>query len=314
MSSNPTSTKMSQVAYEAKPKALPLGKDRALLQMLAYLVVGMTALLCLAPFVLIISGSFTSEQEIMLQGFSFIPKQLSLEAYNIALKVPEQIIRAYGITISLTVLGTLIGLFLMAMTSFVLQRRDFNWRNSFSFYFYFTTLFNGGLVPWYILMVNYLSLKDSYFSLLIPPLFNVFYIIVMKSFIRGIPDAITESAKIDGAGDFTIFLRLILPLSKPALATIGLFTAMAYWNDWFNAMLFINNTKLYTLQYYLYRMLANIEQIQVIMSKSGIQVQQIPSESLKMALTIIATGPIVFLYPFVQRYFIQGLTVGAVKG
>ncbi|MFC4597339.1 carbohydrate ABC transporter permease [Cohnella hongkongensis] len=285
-----------------------------MLSIVGYLVIGAIAVACLLPFLLIISGSITSEEEITRDGFSFFPESYSLESYRIALKVPEQIIRAYAVTSSLTVVGTVIGTFLSAMAAYVLQRQDFSWRNGFSFYIYFTVLFNGGLVPWYILMVNYLNLKDHYLALLLPPLLNVFFIIVMKSFLRSIPDAITESAKIDGAGDFTIFLRLILPLSKPALATIGLFTAMNYWNDWYNAMLFVNNQDLYSLQYYLYRMLANIDQIKTLMAKSGMALQVLPSEGLKMALTVIVTGPVMLLYPFVQRFFIQGLTVGAVKG
>lgn len=289
-------------------------KDQVLLTIIGYLVVISVSLACILPFWLVVSGSITNEGEILRDGFSFFPNSFSLEAYQLALKVPQQILKAYAVTTSLTLIGTVTGLFLTTMAAYVLQRRDFSWRNGFSFYFYFTILFNGGLVPWYILMVNYLHLKDNYLSLLIPPMLNVFFIIVMKSFLRSIPDAITESAKIDGAGDFTIFLRLILPLSKPALATIGLFTAMNYWNDWFNSMLFINNQNLYTLQYYLYRTLANADQIQFMMQQSGIQLQQMPTESLKMALTIIATGPILFLYPLVQRFFIQGLTVGAVKG
>ena len=289
-------------------------KDQAILAFIGYLVVISVALACLLPFWLVVSGSITNENEILREGFSFFPNQISFEAYQLAMKIPEQILKAYAVTSSLTFIGTVMGLFITAMTAYVLQRQDFSWRNGFSFYFYFTTLFNGGLVPWYILMVNYLQLKDTYLALLIPPMLNVFFIIVMKSFLRSIPDAITESAKIDGAGDFTIFLRLILPLSKPALATIGLFTAILYWNDWFNSMLFINNQDLYSLQYYLYRLLANADQIQIMMSQSGVVLQQMPTESLKMALTIIATGPVLFLYPFVQRFFIQGLTVGAVKG
>lgn len=289
-------------------------KDQVILAFIGYLVVIFVSLACLLPFWLVVSGSITNENEILREGFSFFPNQISFEAYQLAMKIPEQILKAYAVTSSLTLIGTVLGLFITAMTAYVLQRQDFSWRNGFSFYFYFTTLFNGGLVPWYILMVNYLQLKDTYLALLIPPMLNVFFIIVMKSFLRSIPDAITESAKIDGAGDFTIFLRLILPLSKPALATIGLFTAIHYWNDWFNSMLFINNQDLYSLQYYLYRLLANADQIQIMMSRSGVVLQQMPTESLKMALTIIATGPVLFLYPFVQRFFIQGLTVGAVKG
>jgi putative aldouronate transport system permease protein len=203
------------------------------------------------------------------------------------------------------------------MTAYVLTRKDFEWRNKVSFYFYFTTLFSGGLVPWYILMVKYFHLKDSYLALLLPPLLSVFNMLVMKSYMSGIPDAITESAKIDGAGDFRIFAKLILPLAKPALATIGLFIALGYWNDWYNSMLFIQNEKLYSLQYFLYKIVNNVEAYKNILSQTGGSVNvkiDMPSESLKMALTVIVTGPIILLYPFVQKYFVQGITIGAVKG
>ncbi|MDU2122160.1 MAG: carbohydrate ABC transporter permease [Clostridium celatum] len=294
-------------------------KDIKAFNILSYTLIALVALICLIPFLMVIIGSFTSEKEIIANGFSFFPKELSLEAYKTALKEPMAILRAYGVTASLTVIGTAMGLFIVAMTAYVLQRKDFKWRNKVSFFFYFTTLFSGGLVPWYILMVKYLGLKDSYLSLLIPPLLSVFNIIIMKSYMSGIPQALTESAKIDGAGDFTIFIKVILPLVKPALATIGIFIALGYWNDWYNSMLFINNENLYSLQYYLYKIVNNIEAYKTILAQAGGGASlgsaiSMPSESLKMALTIIVTGPIILVYPFIQKYFVSGVTIGAVKG
>ena len=218
-------------------------------------------------------------------------------------------------TVAVTAIGTSIGLFLTAMTAYCLSRKDFKWRNHFSFYFFFTTLFSGGLVPWYLMIVNYLHMKDTVLALIVPMLLNVFYIIVMKSFMSNIPEAITESAKIDGAGDFLIFMRLILPLSKPALATIGLFLALGYWNDWYNALLFVSDDKLMPLQYYLYKMLGNMDGMRKAMMGSGAVVTtSLPTEGLKMAMTIVASGPILIAYPFIQKYFVKGLTIGAVKG
>lgn len=294
-------------------------KDMKAFNIISYTVITIVALLCLIPFLMVLIGSFTSEKEIIANGFSFFPKQFSMEAYKTALKEPMAILRAYGVTASLTVLGTAIGLFIVAMTGYVLQRKDFKWRNKVSFFFYFTTLFSGGLVPWYILMVKYLGLKDSYLALLLPPLLSVFNIIIMKSYMSGIPQALTESAKIDGAGDFTIFMKIILPLAKPALATIGMFIALGYWNDWYNSMLFINNENLYSLQYYLYKIVNNIEAYKTILAQAGGGTAlgstiNMPSESLKMALTIIVTGPIILVYPFIQKYFVSGVTIGAVKG
>lgn len=214
--------------------------DRKIFSGIGYVSLIFLAILCILPFVLVVSSSFTEENKIITEGYQFIPTAFSTEAYSILFKYPEQMIQAYLVTIGVTIIGTLLGLFLTSMTAYALSRKDFKWRNKFSFFFFFTTLFSGGLVPWYLLMVNYLDMKDTLAALVIPMMLNVFYIIVMKSFMGSIPEAIVESAKIDGAGDFKIYARLILPLSKPALATIGLFLALAYWNDWYNALLFIS--------------------------------------------------------------------------
>ncbi|WP_337100579.1 carbohydrate ABC transporter permease [Paenibacillus sp. YIM B09110] len=289
--------------------------DRKIFSTIGYVSLTFLAILCILPFILVVSSSLTDEQKIITDGYQFIPTVFSTEAYSILFKYPQEMINAYLVTIGVTVTGTLLGLFLTSMTAYALSRRDFKWRNKFSFFFFFTTLFNGGLVPWYLLIVNYLNMKDTFMALIVPMMLNVFYIIVMKSFMSGIPEAIVESAKIDGANDFVIYARLILPLSKPALATIGLFLALAYWNDWYNALLFVSNQDLMPLQYYLYKMLGNMDGMRKAMMGAGAVVTTaIPTESLKMAMTVVATGPILLAYPFVQRYFVQGLTIGAVKG
>lgn len=290
-------------------------KDRLVLSIIGYTTLTILAIFCIFPFILVISSSLSEESAIIEKGFQIIPTAFSTEAYSLLFKYPADMLRAYGVTISVTVIGTVVGLFLTSMTAYVLSRRDFEWRGRFSFFFFFTTLFSGGLVPWYLMIVNYLHLKDTLLVLILPMLMNVFYIIVMKSFMSSIPDAITESAKIDGAGDFRIFMQLIVPLSKPALATIGLFIALAYWNDWYNALLFISKSELMPLQYYLYKMLGNMDGMRKAMMASGVVVNtDLPTESLKMAMTIVATGPILLAYPFIQKYFVSGLTIGAVKG
>lgn len=290
-------------------------KDKMLLAVIGYVTLTVLAIFCIFPFILIVSSSLSEESAIIANGFQIFPSKFSTEAYSLLFKYPADMLRAYGITISVTAIGTLVGLFLTSMTAYVLSRRDFKWRGRFSFFFFFTTLFSGGLVPWYLMIVNYLHLKDTLLVLILPLLMNVFYIIVMKSFMSSIPDAITESAKIDGAGDFRIFMQLIVPLSKPALATIGLFIALAYWNDWYNALLFISKSELMPLQYYLYKMLGNMDGMRKAMMASGAVVNtDLPTESLKMAMTIVATGPILLAYPFIQKYFVTGLTIGAVKG
>lgn len=289
--------------------------DRRVLAAIGYIFLIGMALFCVVPFLQIISSSLTDEPAIIREGYKLWPADFSVEAYKTLFRYPDQIFQAYLVTLSVTAAGTLAGLLFTSMTGYALSRKDFKWRNHFAFYFFFTTLFSGGLVPWYLLIVNVLALKDTWFVLVLPMLLNVFYIIVMKTFMSGIPEAVVESAKIDGAGDFRIYWQLILPLSKPALATIGLFIALAYWNDWYNALLFVSNDKLLPLQYYLYRMLGNMEGMRRAMLGAGIAIPaQFPAESLKMAMTVVATGPILLAYPFIQRFFVQGLTLGAVKG
>lgn len=289
--------------------------DKVIFFSIGYILVIIVAVFCLVPFILVISGSFTSEESIIKYGYSLVPRAFSLDAYKNAFDQPEGLIQSYLVTASVTVIGAIVGLFITAMTGYVLSRKDFEWRNKFAFFFYFTTLFSGGLVPWYILCVKYLKFGDNYFALLIPSLLNVFYLLVMKSFMSSIPDAISESATIDGANDFTIFIKLILPLSKPALATIGLFIALGYWNDWFLSFMFMQDKKLFSLQYYLYKIVAGQQALQALaIGTPGRETVVMPTESLKLAMTVIATGPIILLYPFVQRYFVSGLTIGAVKG
>lgn len=288
--------------------------DRIVFNLLGYIFLGLMTLICLVPFVMIITNSFASEANILKYGYSFLPREFSLEGYKIALKEPVQILRAYGVTLFVTVFGTAVGLFLMTMTAYVLQRKDFKYRNIFSFYFFFTTLFSGGLVPWYIVMVKYLYMKNSIFALIVPMLLSVWYILILKGFMGSIPDAISESGKIDGAGDFTIFFKLILPLAKPALASIGLFVALNYWNDWYQTMMFITDEHLYSLQYFLYNMLSNAQALAALASNLGVSIEQPPIEVTKMCMTVIVVGPIIFAYPFVQKYFIKGMTIGAVKG
>jgi putative aldouronate transport system permease protein len=280
-----------------------------------YVLISVFSLLCLLPFVLMISSSFSSEKAIMAKGFSLIPRDFTTFAYKILFQNPDQIIGSYLVTIIITTIGTSVGVFIIAMTGYALQRPDFQFRNGIAFYIYFTTLFSGGLVPFYILISKHLHLRDNYLAVLLPSLMGPWVIILMKNFMKSIPHSITESAKIDGAGDFTIFLRLILPLSKPALATIGLFQALWYWNEWYYAMLFLSpNVKYRPLQLFLYITITSAEFIRNSAASSHITGQDIPLETMKMATAVVSTGPLILFYPLVQKYFIKGITIGAVKG
>lgn len=294
---------------------IKLDKSDKIIRGFAYVVISFFAITCIFPFILIVATSFSTEAKILKTGFTIIPKGLTTAAYDILFKYPEQLIGAYIVTIIMTICGTLIGLFIISMTGYALQRKDFPFRNQIMFYIYFTTLFSGGLVPFYLLIVKYLGLKDNYLAVFLPLLMSSWLIILMKNFIRAIPFEITESGKIDGAGDMAIFIKLILPMLKPALATIGLFLALAYWNEWYNSSLFLSAKVDYKpLQFHLYRIVNNMKALKDSVAGSYVIVDSIPQETLKMATAVVATGPIILLYPFVQKYFISGITVGAVKG
>ena len=281
---------------------------------LAYVCVGLMALICIIPFIVLISGSFTSENFIRTQGYSLFINEFSTKAYELIFRNPITVFRAYGISILITGVGTILGTLLITMTAYVICRKDFKYRNHFSFFFYFTTLFNGGMVSTYIFYIQYLRLKDSLWALILPGLFNVFYLLIMRSFVNTIPPSLIEASKIDGAGEYRIFFQVVFPLLKPGLATVGLFMALGYWNDWYNAMLYINSNVKFPLQYMLYNLLQQTQALARIASQSGISVADLPSNSLKMAMAIVATGPILLVYPFVQKYFVKGITVGSVKG
>lgn len=288
--------------------------DVVIFNFIGYIFVTILMVLCLIPFVLVISGSFTSDSSIVKDGFGLIPKEFSTMAYKTLFKFPQQIIRAYGVSVVVTIAGTLGGIIIVSMAGYVLQRKDFKNRNKIAFFIYFTTLFHGGLIPWYILITKYLGLKDSYLVLIIPGMVGAFNILLVRNFMNSIPESLVESAKIDGAGDFYIYCRIILPLSKPVLATIGLFLGLGYWNDWFMCSLFVKDEAKFPLQYLLYKTLQSAQFIKASPVSGVISMSDLPTESLKMATAVVATGPIIMLYPFVQKYFVQGITIGAVKG
>jgi len=282
--------------------------------MLCYFMITIVAFVCLLPFLLLVSGSFTEETAIRYSGYSLVPKGFNFEAYKLAFKYPERILRGYMNSFLITAVGTFSGLFFITMTAYVLSRKSFKYRNVIAFFFFFTTLFNGGMVSTYIFYIRYLHLKDSYLSMILPGLFNIFHLLIMRSFISTIPHAIIESAKLDGAGEFTIFVRIIVPLLPSGLATIGLFMALSYWNDWYNAMLYVNNPAKFPLQYMLYDTLMRAQAFAQIASRVGLRVENLPTYSLKLAMAVVTTGPVILVYPFVQKYFIKGITIGSVKG
>lgn len=291
-----------------------LGTSDKIIRGFGYTFITIYAICCIIPFLIIVSSSFTSEAVIRAEGVQLIPKDINMEAYKMVTK-NGGIWKSYILTILLTVVGTGLGLSIISMTGYALQRKDFHFRNAISFYIYFTSLFSAGLAPYYLLMTQTYHLQDSYLAVLFPLLMSPWLIILMKNFVKAIPHEITESGKIDGAGDMRIFISLILPMLKPALATIGLFLALGYWNEWYQSSLFLGSkVAVKPLQYTLYEVVNKIDALKNSVAGQFVSIADIPQESVKMANAVLATGPIVLLYPFVQRYFISGITVGAVKG
>lgn len=305
------------MALPANKKNRIKHKDEMAINILACIVVGLVAFISLVPFYVIIVSSFRSEASIITKGHSLIPQDLSLTAYEFIFRTPKTIIRAYLNTIFVTLVGTFLAVMMSTMTGYVLQRPDFEWRNKIAFFFFFTTLFNGGLVPTYMIMTQIFKFKNSYHALILPMAFSVWNMIISKTFMRSISYELTEAAKIDGANDVRIFFTIIFPLARPLVATIGLFTALGYWNDWYQCMLYESKEEMYNLQFFLNEIINGIQGLKAIASMGGtvdISLDALPSETMKMAMTVVAIGPIIFLYPFVQKFFVKGLTIGSVKG
>ncbi|WP_201007045.1 carbohydrate ABC transporter permease [Paenibacillus glycanilyticus] len=274
-------------------------------------------LLIAMPFVLVIAISLSSENSLHQFGYQFLPKEWSLEAYRIVFEKPEPLIRGYGVTIAITVIGTVLSLFMTALMAYPISRSDFRYQRPLTFYVFFTMLFNGGLIPFYILMTQYLHLKNTLAALIIPAVMSPFNIMIMKGFLDKISREIIESAKVDGAKEYRIFFIIILPLSTPALATLGLFIAFGYWNEWFNALLFIDNDKYVPLQLLLVRILSQAEFLAnspMAEVTDKLKFAQFPTLTVRMAMAIVASGPMLVIFPFFQKYFVKGLTVGSLKG
>lgn len=277
----------------------------------------MVTIICLLPLILLVTSSFTDEETIYRNGYAIIPEKFSLAAYQFIWNDSERILHAYGITVAITLIGTTCGLFIIALLAYPLSRRDMPSNGFWSLFVFFTMLFNGGLVPTYMVYTQLFDLKNTLMALIIPSLLmNAFFVMLMRTFfLTSIPAAVIESAKIDGAGEFRIFVRIVLPLSLPILATVGLFQTIHYWNDWFNGMVYVTDDKLYSLQNLLNRILLDIQFLSS--SNFGSQTElsaNTPTESVRMALAVIGVLPILIAYPFFQKFFVKGLTVGAVKG
>ncbi len=294
---------------------MKISTEKIIFNMVSYLLIIILSAFCIFPLLLILSGSFTDNLVLTREGYHLIPVKFSLEAYRTVFEYPQKLVTAYGNTIMVTAVGTILGIICVSMTGYVLMRRDFKYRNRVSFLIYFTTIFGGGMVPWYVLLSKYLHLTNTYAARIFPSLMSPFLIILMRTFMQSsVPEELIDSCKVDGANDFTIYSRIVMPIITPAIATVGLFLAIGFWNEWYLTSLFISKKELYSLQYFLYDVLDNINFAKEMAAITGQPATNLPTETVKMAMVVVVIGPIIFLYPFVQKYFVSGITIGAVKG
>lgn len=284
---------------------------------LMYMIVILFAIFCAVPFLLVLSSSFTNEESILQYGYNLFPREFDVSAYQVLFLDAGRLINGYKVSIIVTAVGTFASLIITAMLAYPLSLKRFKFRKVLNVYTLITILISGGMVPWYIVCVKYLHLQDNLWALIVPYLCQAWNVFLLRSFFQTIPEEISESAKIDGAGEFRIFFSMIIPLAKPALATVGLFISLLYWNDWWLGLTLLNKVELQPLQLLLRTIQSNVQFIstsaqgaEIIRATGG----RLPSEGIKMATCVLTIGPIVFLYPFIQRYFIKGLTIGAVKG
>jgi putative aldouronate transport system permease protein len=293
----------------------PLARGRTGLafDVVNHVLLGLLALACVVPFILVVIASFSSENSLEQIGIWFVPLQWSTLPYDAILKSGD-ILRSYELSIAITVVGTSLGVLLMSAMAYALSNKRTHYRNHIAFYIYFTLLFSGGLLPWYLVTTRVLGLHDNFPALVVPMLFDPFWIFVLRNFFNTIPGELVEAAHMDGAGELTILWRLVMPLSTPALATVGLFTAVRYWNNWWLGTILIDSANLRPLPVLIMLLINNIEGVKVAIQHGATVNYQVPAIGVQMGTVVIAVGPIVLLYPFLQRYFVRGLMIGGIKG
>jgi putative aldouronate transport system permease protein len=293
-----------------------VGRDKVF-QILANCIMAVLVLYCMLPLLLLFSSSITEEQALIVDGYSFVPSAIDWSAYKYILIDSVQIVRGYGISAAVTLLGTVCNLTLTTLFAYPLSRRDLPGKTLIAFILFFTMLFNGGLVPSYIMWTQMFHIKNTFWALLVPNLMmNAFNVIMMRTyFTSNIPMELIDAAKIDGSGEYGILVRIILPMAKPILSTLALLVGLGYWNDWLNGLYYINQDRLYSIQVLLNRMLMDT---QFLMSsaaqKLSVDTSQLPSTGIKMAIAVMGILPVLVVYPFLQKYLVQGITIGAVKG
>jgi len=287
-------------------------RERAFVVMM-YTILVIFALVCFLPFWLVIINSFATETSIQTQGYQFFPRGFSLSAYEYLFS-GKQLFSSYKVTLFVTIVGTLLAVLITATYAYTLSHPRVKYRNILSFLTYFTMLFGAGLVGFYMLIANWLGLKDSIWALILPYLLNPFYAFILVSFFRTLPFEMNEAATVDGANDLVIFFRIIWPISTPIIATVSLFYALSYWNDWWLSLLFVDNYKLHPLQMMIRQLMSNLN-AKAYVAGSGTNYNiVVPTFGMQLAIVCVTIGPILFVYPFIQKYFVKGITIGAIKG
>ncbi len=281
----------------------------------AYFIILFFAVACLYPLIMVLSVSFSDNTVVMKNGYSAIPQNFSFDTYlYLFAHSGVRILRSYGVTIGITIVGTLASMWITSMIAFAISIRDLKYRNTIAYVCNFTIIFSAGLIPWYYVCVNWYHMTDTYAGLILPSVFSVWNMFLMRTYFEAVPPSLYESAKIDGASYFQIYWKIALPLCKTAMLTVGLMYALCYWNDWWNALMFINDRDKFPLQYFLYNILSNVNAISSGRIPAGAAANlKLPAETVKMAVTVITIGPVIFLYPFIQKYFVDGIMTGAVK-
>ena len=286
-----------------------------LVKLFAILFIGIIAVACLYPLLMVLSVSFSDNASVARNGYSIIPKVFSLDTYRYLFIDEESrnnIFRSYIVTIAITVIGTAGAMLVTSMISFALSIKDLKYRNAISFFCNFTIIFSAGLIPWFIVCNNYYHMRDTYVALILPSMFSVWNMFLLRTYFSSVPVSLYESAKLDGASWYQIWWKIALPLNKTAMLTVGMMYTLGYWNEWWNALMFIDDRKKRPLQFILYNVMSKINAVSSGKIPRGANIS-VPTETMKMAITIITIGPIIFLYPFVQKYFVDGIMTGAVK-
>ena len=291
-------------------------RNNLISQIALTVVLALLSIAVVIPFIILVSVSLSNETDISYYGYSLLPRQVDLTAYKYVFRNPTTILNAYKVTAIFSFASMVLSTLMISLFAYPLSRKNFKPRRKLSFIMYFTTMFNGGLVPSYILITQYLHLDNKIWVYIIPGLFSVWSAFVMRTFFQGLPESIIESAYIDGAGEYRILFEIVYPLSKPVLATIAVGIFLGQWNNWYTSMLYIDKPELYSLQYMLQRLMDNIALLQENQQLAEMitDAVDIPSETVRMAMAVVVAGPVLFVFPFFQKYFVKGMVLGSVKG